>query len=102
MGQGLQGCLPPVFHVHIYAWRAVQAHGRIGVPPFRFPHLPRAGLQIMAYYLLTVLQQDDGVEVQRLVKDLIRNRVSELLVGLGSHAVVGGYRTCGSVSTRKA
>lgn len=30
----------------------------------------------MAYYLLTVLQQDDGVEVQRLVKDLIRNRVS--------------------------
>lgn len=32
--------------------------------------------QIMAYYLLTVLEQDDGVEVQRLVKDLVRSRVS--------------------------
>lgn len=31
--------------------------------------------QIMAYYLLTVLEQDDGVEVQRLVKDLVRSRV---------------------------
>lgn len=30
----------------------------------------------MAYYLLTVLEQDGGVEVQRLVKNLVRSRVS--------------------------
>lgn len=35
--------------------------------------------QIMAYYLLTVLEQDDGVEVQRLVKDLVRSRVRNLV-----------------------
>lgn len=34
--------------------------------------------QIMAYYLLTVLEQDGGVEVQRLVKDLVRSRVSKI------------------------
>lgn len=39
----------------------------------------------MAYYLLTVLQQDDGVEVQRLVKDLIRNRVSGCGLALKKH-----------------
>ena len=41
------------------------------------PLAPRR-MQIMAYYLLTVLEQDDGVEVQRLVKDLVRSRVSGL------------------------
>ncbi|CAM9403052.1 unnamed protein product [Pylaiella littoralis] len=35
--------------------------------------------EIMAYYLLTVLEQDDGVEVQRLVKDLVRSRREEVL-----------------------
>ncbi|CAM9584626.1 unnamed protein product [Hapterophycus canaliculatus] len=35
--------------------------------------------EIMAYYLLTVLEQDGGVEVQRLVKDLVRSRRREVL-----------------------
>lgn len=43
--------------------------------PPALPPVPRRP-QIMAYYLLTVLEQDDGVEVQRLVKDLVRSRVS--------------------------
>lgn len=42
----------------------------------RFPRVAPHQPQIMAYYLLTVLEQDDGVEVQRLVKDLVRSRVS--------------------------
>ena len=37
----------------------------------------------MAYYLLTVLEQDGGVEVQRLVKDLFRSRVRRLLTWVG-------------------
>ncbi|CAM9421682.1 unnamed protein product, partial [Ectocarpus sp. 8 AP-2014] len=35
--------------------------------------------EIMAYYLLTVLEQDGGIEVQRLVKDLVRSRREEVL-----------------------
>lgn len=31
--------------------------------------------QMMSYYLLTVLRQDDGMEVQRIIKELIRNKV---------------------------
>lgn len=45
-------------------------------PPQYFAPVP-CQTQIMAYYLLTVLEQDNGVEVQRLVKDLIRSRVSQ-------------------------
>lgn len=32
-------------------------------------------IQMMSYYLLTVLRQDDGMEVQRIIKELIRNKV---------------------------
>ena len=32
--------------------------------------------QITAYYILTVLEQDDGAEVQRCVKNLCKRRVS--------------------------
>lgn len=41
----------------------------------------------MAYYLLTVLEQDGGVEVQRLVKDLFRSRVSKPVGSESSIAV---------------
>lgn len=46
----------------------------------------------MAYYLLTVLEQDGGVEVQRLVKDLFRSRVRWLAVEV---AYCGGAENAG-------
>lgn len=62
-----------------------------GFSGFRFPVFLVLILtnqpQIMAYYLLTVLEQDDGVEVQRLVKDLVRSRVRNCLIDFGSFSV---------------
>lgn len=43
-------------------------------PPRPWPRTPP---QIMSYYILTVVEQDDGLEVQRLVKELVRNKVSD-------------------------
>lgn len=53
-------------------------------------HLINRPLQIMAYYLLTVLEQDGGVEVQRLVKDLFRSRVRRLVGSGGGEPLYAG------------
>ena len=50
----------------------------------RYPVITAVARQIIAYYILTVMEQDDGAEVQRVVKELYEGRVS----GVGAVASV--------------